>query len=558
MTIPRIREAGDSAILVEIGEGIDPDVNARAVVLAERLRADPPAGVHDVIATFRSVAVFFDPLRTDVDALKAHVLALRAEAGGRATARLVEVPVEYGGEAGPDLDAVAAAAGLSREDVVARHASRDYRVFMIGFLPGFAYLGPVDASIAAARRASPRVRVPAGSVGIAGQQTAVYPQASPGGWQIIGRTTTRPFDPRRSPPSLLAPGDRVRFVPSPRGALGSFEAAWSSADAPVVDGGPRAVTVLHPGLMTTVQDAGRRGHLHEGVPLSGAMDRTALGDANRAAGNAIDAAALEVTLDGGELRVEHAGALAVAGADLGVTLDGQPVPCGIRVPHEAGGVVRFGARRHGARAYLAFDGGVNVAPVFGSRATDLTSGLGGVSGRRLRAGDRVPVGTWGPPSAFAKATADRSGGPDREVRGRAWPIPSGGARVRVLPGPHSDWFPRAALERLCRTRYEVTPESNRMGYRLRGAEPLPRETGEMISDATCVGSLQVPPSGQPILLLADRQVTGGYPIVATVITADLPVVGQLAPGDWIEFDACTRADALAALARLQATDDARA
>jgi allophanate hydrolase subunit 2 len=129
--------------------------------------------------------------------------------------------------------------------------------------------------------------------------------------------------------------------------------------------------------------------------------------------------------------------------------------------------------------------------------------------------------------------------------GRA--LPSGGARVRVLPGPHTEWFPPATLDLLCRTRYEITPDSNRMGYRLRGADPLPRDEREMVSEATCPGGLQVPPSGQPILLMADRQVTGGYPIIATVITADLPVVGQLAPGDWIEFDACTRADALAAL-----------
>jgi len=156
--------------------------------------------------------------------------------------------------------------------------------------------------------------------------------------------------------------------------------------------------------------------------------------------------------------------------------------------------------------------------------------------------------------------AGRRGGPSGPpaTQTALRPLPPGGARVRVLPGPHGEWFPPAALDRLCRTRYEVTSESNRMGYRLRGAEPLPREAGDMISDATCAGGLQVPPSGQPILLLADRQVTGGYPIIATVITADLPVVGQLAPGDWIEFDTCTRADALAALARLDAADGARA
>jgi biotin-dependent carboxylase-like uncharacterized protein len=272
------------------------------------------------------------------------------------------------------------------------------------------------------------------------------------------------------------------------------------------------------------------------------MDRVSLRRANVAVANPATAAALEVTLEGVEVRLEHAGTLSVAGADLGVTLDGQPMPFGTSLEHAAGSVVRFSGRQRGTRAYLAVSGGLVVEPVLGSRATDLTSGFGGVGGRRLRAGDRLPVGpaasgppgTWGPPSGAPKP-----------------PPPAGGARVRVLPGPHDEWFPPAALDRLCRTRYEVTPESNRMGYRLRGAEPLPREVGDMVSEATCEGALQVPPSGQPILLMADRQVTGGYPIIATVITADLPVVGQLAPGDWIEFDACTRADALAALSGLE-------
>jgi KipI family sensor histidine kinase inhibitor len=536
-----MREAGDSALIVELGDGIDPAVNARAVALAARLRADAHDGVRAVIATFRSVAVFFDPQRIDLEALKAHVLRLPADTTGGVERSAIEVPVEYGGEAGPDLDAVAVGAGLPAADVIARHAAREYRVFMVGFLPGFAYLGPVDAAIAAPRHASPRLRVPPGSVGIAGQQTGIYPQASPGGWQIVGRTTTRPFETRRVPPALFAPGDRVRFIPVPSGTLGSFDAAWAAPDPePPAAHGARAVTMLRPGLMTTVQDDGRWGSQHQGVPVSGAMDGASLREANRAVGNPSTAAVLEATLGGVEIRLEHAGALAVTGADLCATLDGHALPLGARVQHAPGSVVRFDARRRGARAYLALDGGLDVAPCLGSRATDLTSGLGGVDGRRLRAGDRVPVGDPLP----AMRHELRSDAP------AARPLPAGGARVRVMPGPHTEWFPPAALDRLCRTRYEVTPESNRMGYRLRGAEPLPRDAREMISDATCPGGLQVPPSGQPILLMADRQVTGGYPIIATVITADLPVVGQLAPGDWIEFDTCTRADALAALAHL--------
>ena len=545
MTTPRIRDAGDSAVIVELGHGIDPAVNARAVAMATHLRAAALAGVRDVIPTFRSVAVFFDPQRVDLDDLQARVLAGPAGSADVAAGPAIEVPVEYGGEAGPDLEAVAAASGLSAADVIARHTARDYRVFMVGFLPGFAYLGGVDPSIAAPRHASPRLRVAPGSVGIAGQQTGVYPQASPGGWQIIGRTTTRFFEAGRTPSSLAVPGDRIRFVAVPPGTLGSFDGAFVDAEPPAAAfEGRRAVTVVRPGLMTTVQDRGRWGRQHEGVPVSGAMDRASMDDANRAVGNASAAATLEVTLGGVDVRLEHEGALAVGGADLSATLDGRPLAAGARVEHGAGGVVSFGARRQGARAYLALDGGLAVAPSLGSRATDLTSGLGG---RRLRAGDRLPVGE------------ERRGGPSGPPTAHtaARPLPAGGARVRVMPGPHSEWFPSEALDRLCRTRYEVTPESNRMGYRLRGAEPLPRDSREMISDATVEGGLQVPPSGQPILLMADRQVTGGYPIIATVITADLPVVGQLAPGDWIEFDACTRADALAALARLDASSGSR-
>jgi len=537
---PRIRDAGDAAIVVELGQAIDAAVNARAIALARRLRDDAIDGVRDVVATYRSVAVFFDPRRTDVDALKARLLERSdANPAGVMPTATIEVPVEYGGDAGPDLDALATASGLSAADVIARHSGRDYRVFMVGFLPGFAYLGPVDVSIAASRQASPRLRVAPGSVGVAGQQTGVYPQASPGGWQIIGRTTTRPFHARRSPASLFAAGDSVRFVPAPRGSL-DFDSAWTALPSPaqVVTG--RSVTVVRPGLMTTVQDSGRWGRQHDGVPVSGAMDMASLHGANRAVGNGADDAALEVTLGGTELRVDHPGALALSGADLDATLDGQALPLNARVEHPAGSLIRFGTRRRGARAYLALHGGVTVPPCLGSRATDLSSGLGG---GRLRADDRLPIGDPRPErSVPASPIAPR-------------PLPAGGARVRVLPGPNDDWFPRGALDRLCATRYEITPESNRMGYRLRGAEALPRDAREMISDATVPGGLQVPPSGQPILLLADRQVTGGYPIIATVITADLPVVGQLAPGDWIEFDACTRADALAALAQLDGAAD---
>ena len=208
----RVVDAGDSGLLLELEATIDPAVNAHAIAIASAVAAEHRAGVRDVIPAFRSVAVHFDPLVADVDALRE---ALRRAADTAPAARdgaLVEVPVAYGGEDGPDLDEVAAFAKLPPAAVVERHCGTEYRVFMLGFLPGFAYLGTVDTAIAAPRKATPRTRIPAGSVGIAGRQTGIYPRQSPGGWQLIGRTAVTVFDPLREPASLFAPGDRVKFV----------------------------------------------------------------------------------------------------------------------------------------------------------------------------------------------------------------------------------------------------------------------------------------------------------------------------------------------------------
>jgi KipI family sensor histidine kinase inhibitor len=211
---PRILQAGDATLIVELGDRIDPAINAAAIALAQAVRAARISGVRDVVPTYRSVAVHFDPLRTDGAALLERI---RAEASTGASAAIapaapIRVPVRYGGDFGPDLAAVARFAGTTESDVVRLHTSRTYRVFMLGFVPGFTYMGTVDPRIAAPRLAVPRVSVPAGSVGIAGAQTGIYPESTPGGWQIIGHTSLKPFDPDRLEPFLFKPGDTVQFV----------------------------------------------------------------------------------------------------------------------------------------------------------------------------------------------------------------------------------------------------------------------------------------------------------------------------------------------------------
>jgi KipI family sensor histidine kinase inhibitor len=206
-------------LLVELEPVIDPVINERAIQLASRIRARGARGVRDVAPGYSTLGIHFDPLQTDLGALEQAIeseFAALAALDAIADRGVIEIPVHYGGARGPDLDAVARLAGCSPDEVIDRHAQRTYRVYMLGFVPGFAYMGRVDPTIAAPRHRVPREKVPAGSVGIAGLQTGVYPVESPGGWQLIGHTTTVMFDADRDQPSLLTAGDLVRFVPVSR------------------------------------------------------------------------------------------------------------------------------------------------------------------------------------------------------------------------------------------------------------------------------------------------------------------------------------------------------
>lgn len=570
-----VHDAGDSAILLELEPVIDPAVNARAIAIATAVRDQHLAGVRDVIPTYRSVAVHFNPLACDIESLRHTMREAAASPRVLASGSLVEVPVAYGGDNGPDLDEVAAFARLPARTVIDRHCGPEYRVFMLGFLPGFAYMGIVDGSIAAPRKATPRTRIPAGSVGIGGRQTGVYPRPSPGGWQLIGRTSLQVFDPSRDPASLFRAGDRVKFIPirnhSPAARTFMVRADRSEPSSARHEGvrhwGTRpdcCLTVVRPGLFTTIQDGGRWGYQDRGVPVSGPMDRQAHHLANALVGNVPEAAALEATLLGPELRFDQPAVIAVSGADLEAVIDDKPVAVDTPRRVESGGILRFGARRSGTRAYIAIDGGIDVLPVLGSRSTHVISGLGGIDGRALKAGDRLALGS-------STSQGSESNHPWREplrfaLRESGTPTVHGG-RLRAMRGPQDYYFQESAFDWLARTRFTISPQSDRMGYRLvpgasripspalrepQGVPSLSRDesripAGSMISDAAFTGGIQIPPSGEPILLMADRQTTGGYPQIATVITADLRLAGQLAPGDWIEFAWCTRREAIAAL-----------
>ncbi len=294
--------------------------------------------------------------------------------------------------------------------------------------------------------------------------------------------------------------------------------------------------VLAVGLLTTVQDLGRWGHQSSGVPVAGPMDPFAHRLANAIVANPRDAATLEITLTGPMLAFHVARSFAVAGASFELFMDDRPVETDCLLEARAGSVLRFGTRRAGARAYLAVAGGIDVPVVLGSRATHVPSGMGGCSGRALRKGDRLPLGVT-PPAATPPHGLTRP--TERQTQNVAI--------VRVMSGPQADLFTADALDALTASPYRVDSNSNRMGYRLVGPTLRHRHGADIISDATPLGTVQVPASGQPLLLMADRQTTGGYAKIATVISADIGVAGQVAPGDFLQFKACDHSEAVAAL-----------
>ena len=362
---------------------------------------------------------------------------------------------------------------------------------MLGFSPGFAYLTGLPLELSELpRRPAPRPSVPAGSVALAGGFAAVYPQSTPGGWQVVGRTPSRLFDPRTPPYALLRPGDTVRFDPHATDRLGPAPVPAGPDRVPrrllaPPPGHAAVLGVEEAGLLTTVQDGGRSGLAHLGVPGAGPADPLAHALANRLVGNPWAAPALEVTARGPVLRCIAPVHVAVVGADPEVTVDGREVGAGHVVPLAAGQRLTIGAVRAGLRCAVAVAGGLAVPGALGSCSTDLLCGLGPgplVVGDVLGSGERRArwATTW---------TPARSGA--RRGRRGTWVL-------RVLPGPHGRWFPDDAFERLAGARFVVEAASDRVGVRLApadGGAGVVRRPGELDSQGMVTGAVQVPPGG---------------------------------------------------------------
>ncbi len=495
---------GDTAWLFK-ADGTSPGKKLELVLRLRRIvELHPIAEIVDIVSSFDTIAVHFHP--ADGQKVLGHLTSLHLDedhARQSFQSRTITIPIAYGN----DPQALADARKLSIPEVIELHRGAEYTVAAIGFSPGFPYLQGLPPQLHQPRLSSPRI-VAAGSVAVAGDQAGIYPFASQGGWHVIGRTDAELFDPQRVPPALLQPGDKVRFV--------EVENLEENAPPPpkppsLTDG----IQVIVPGMLSTIQDHGRWGHQHLGVSPGGAADPVLASIANRLLGNPDDAAVIECTMTGPLLRLRTNARVAWVGwADVS---SGKP--------HEikAGDHIDLRSRMCHLRGYVAVAGGIDVPQVLRSRATDLRAVLGGHHGRALQAGDTLPIGM--------SHTAPVSG--KWHV---SWPRPNGSLiELRYLRGIQADWFTQKAHRIFSETFYEITPASDRTGARLKGAKLELKEPRDMVSQPVVFGSIQVPPDGQPIVLMSERQTIGGYPQIGHVISADIPKLARAWPGTKVRF-----------------------
>jgi len=533
-----VRPVGTTAVLAELS-GLH-DVLALQALLLEQ----PLPGQVDVLAAAETVMVKADSPAA-ARRMAARLLEMDLTVQSHAEGNLVQIETVYDGD---DLAEVGRLTGLGAEGVIAAHTGQLWTVAFGGFAPGFSYMAGENQVLEVPRRSSPRTAVPAGSVALAGNYSAVYPRKSPGGWQLIGRTAAHMWDLSREQPALAAPGDRVQFsavrelIEVTDTQAGAADSEVPATQEPDVQPG---LLILSPGLQSLIQDLGRPGHAGLGVSSAGALDRSSLRRANRIVGNDPSAAVVESVAGG--LRVQAVGdqVLAVAGAPSALTVvtpsdvpdpdapedDGdQPesdrsdrvreVPMATAFALLDGEILTIGAPELGFRSYLAIRGGAAIDAVLGSRSTDTMSGIGPAP---LAAGQLLGAG--------ATTSSNVVGNPELQPD-----FPDTGVTVLdIVPGPRDDWFDAAALESLCAQEWAVTPRSNRVGMRLDGEALSRSRDGELPSEGTMAGALQIPPEGQPVLFLADHPITGGYPVIAVVVDHQLDLAAQVPIGGSIRF-----------------------
>ena len=489
-------------LYVQFSERLDPESNARIHALCDRLLNDLRIGITDLYPGYVNLYVEFDANLIARDQVRQWVNRHLNRLEPKPDGRQVVIPTRYDGQ---DLIWVAEQTGLSVPDVIRLHAAQSYRVYTVGFVPGQPMMGALDPALFLPRRSTPRSKVPANAVAIAVGQTCIYSLETPGGWHLLGAALEATYDPHRQNPFLLNAGDSVRFQPSDGPALPAARVLELLPETPSYP----VLRVERPGLLDLVVDGGRWMASRFGMALCGPMDSRSARIANAVVGNRPEDPLLELTLKGPVLKVLEETVIGFAGFGMELLLDGAAQASGIGIKIAAGRELSFRPISSGVRAYLAVAGGLDHGAFLGSRSTDLR----GLIGRTLRTDD--VLGTAQPRrvrDGFSVRTAQL---PRR-------------AAIRLRPGPQAT---PEALAALCVGVFTVG-SLDRMGVRLEGPK-VPG--GELISEATPMGAVQITTNGDPIILLNDRGRIGGYAKPAVIDPRDLPIVAQLRPGQQLRF-----------------------
>ena len=489
----------------------------RLAQMAADLLAQNLPGVIDAVPAYQSLYIEYDLSQTSAGQVRAWINGYQtglayAPANQADPSAITEIPVCYDGE---DLPEVAAATGLSTEEVVRLHAGETYLVRALGFVAGFPFMSTTPPALQLPRRATPRAKVPPHSLAIAGAQTGIYPVEAPGGWNLLGRTLVPVYDPNREKPFLVEPGQRVKFRPvtqaAPHLPAPAPRLLWPAEPAQPI------LHVKKAGAVALLMDEGRAGQGRYGLVRSGVLDTQSARLANDLVGNAPECALLELHMLGPQLECLGAAVLAWAGQGMDALLNGQALAEHASFTVQAGDQLTFRPNGRGRVTYLAVQGGFETRPFLGSASTDLKAGLG----RALQAGDVLgqQPGHWDGfhlPRQFIPHGADEP----RQV-----------VHLRLIPVADGEVLTPEDASALCQQPFTLR-DLDRMAARLTGPPVL---GGEITSEACPVGTLQVPPSGEVMILLNDKGTLGGYRRPARVHPADLPRLVQALSGQRLQF-----------------------
>ena len=451
--------------------------------------------------------------------------------------KIHRIQVCYQPDVALDLLTIAKASKLSPEQVVTLHKSSLYTVDILGFMPGFAYFSGLNPKLRLPRLASPRPAVPKGSVAIAELQTAIYPRTTPGGWNIIGRSPNVLFDIEHNPPGLFMAGDQMQIEEI---SLDEFQRLDKQFHPPEIiralDKNKASIELLQSGTFTSIQDNPRSGLSHWAVGPGGACDLSSLHLANALVGNPLDAAAIEMTSSGPSLLFHETTCIAWVGAECDGIIDGQRIPGNRPIWLKKGTTLKFSSLNPGFRTVLAIGGGLNLPNILGRAGSHISADIGP---KRLEKGDLLQLKDPKAPlrSPFLKNLLREDAlpcFPKWHIRSPFVPI-NAITRVHCLAGPHLSFLTVKERESFWSTTWKVSKQSNRMGVRLEGDFKLKKDLPNIPSQAITFGTVQFPPSQEPIIMLAEHQTTGGYPRLAEVIHADLTKLAQVKPGNAIQL-----------------------